>query len=492
MTYGEFGVALLAAFFVTPLILRTIGARDYGLWLSSGELIGYFALLDFGVFAVLPWLVAHADGRKRSDEIARDVAHTLVIAVSVALVVLLVTITCGRWFTTLIRFTETDWMALRGPLLLLILLVAINLPLGIFISVLHGLQDVKFYGTLNIIRAALGPVITVILLLNGQRFYALALGTASLAPLIGAISFFRLRRIAPQLLQGWRWPRLSGLARLFRESIGAWLANAGVQLMERSSAVILAFLQFPALVPVLVCTSRLARTLTQMAWVMPDSSLVAFAQLSGEGNKTRTREVALAIIKLAVVVAALPACIILAINPGFVRFWVGPSYFGGLPLNLLLAAEVISGSIVHALATVVSVNGNRLQVGTSVLFQGTLYIATALVLSRHWLLEGLIAADLVAPFFTTVPTCLLLLRSRLDVRVGSLLAAVASIVLRAGPCLLAAGFYGWWRAQQASIVELALVGVAVTVVYLRLLATEISTFPLPAPTHLWLKRLRLI
>jgi O-antigen/teichoic acid export membrane protein len=493
MTYGQFAIALVAAFFVTPLILRKISARDYGLWLSSGEILSYLMLLDFGVFAVLPWLVARADGRKRPDELKSYLVHALVVAGGAAGILLLVSLAGGGKLAALIHFTPSDWSTFRDPLCLLVVLLALNLPVSVFVSLLGGLQDVKFHGTLGLLRTIIGPLLTVALLVSGHGFYALAIGTASVAPLAGIAALVRGRIVAPQLFSHWPRPSLSGAAQLFRESVGAWLASAGVQLMERSSAIILTFLRFPALVPVLVCTSRLGRTLTQMAWVMPDSALVGFAQLGGENNVERTREVALSIIKLTVVLAGLPACIVLAINPAFVRIWVGPKFFGGLTLNLLLAAEVISGSFVHALATVVAVHGHRLQVGLATLVQGALYIVSALLLSNWLLLEGLIIADLVAPLCSTVPTCLLLLHSSLGLTFRRLATETGSILfLYTGPCLILAAGYGYFRSERASLAEVSIVGLAIAVLYVRVMAAQIVTFPLPASVKMWVQRLRFI
>ena len=415
-TYGQVLLAIGAAFVVTPAVLRALGARPYGLWLSSGELVGYFLLLDFGVFAILPWLIADADGRRDSAGLRRILAHGLAVAVALLALLLLLAAACWRWLPVVLHLTPADWHALAGPLALLTALLAVNLPVNIFTPVLVGLQDVYFLGLLGLLKALLGPVLTLSLLWTGHGFYALALGTALGAPLTGAAAFFRLRRLAPGLLRDWPRPTWRGVARLFRESIGAWLGGAGVQMMERSSAVVLTFLGSPATVPVLVCTSRVGQMLTQMAWVLPDSALVGLAQLGGEGKPERVREVILSIIRFSLMLAGLMACVVLAINPAFVRIWVGRRFFGGLPLNLLLAMEVFTATLTHALVTVVAVQGHRLSVGLATLGQGAVYLLLALGLTRRYALEGLLVADLIAPLCSTVPLGLWVLHSRYGLR----------------------------------------------------------------------------
>jgi hypothetical protein len=492
-TYAQLGIALGAAFFVTPLILGKIGTRQYGLWLSSGEIAGYFLLLDFGVFAVLPWLVARADGQQRSADLKRHLVQGLVVAVAVSTVLLLVLVGWREKLPSFLHLTPQDWDGLRGPLLVFVSLLAINLPFNIFGALLAGLQDVRFTGLAGVIRSILGPLLTVTLLLSGHGLYAVAIGAALIPPLVGVASFLRARSIAPGLLRRWPAPTFSGAVSLLRESIGAWLGGAGVQMMERSSAIILTLLRFPAIVPVLVCTSRLGQTLTQMAWVLPDSALIGFAQLGGEDKAERTREVALALIKLNLVLAGGAACLVLALNPAFVRLWVGPALFGGLLLNFLLAAEVVNGSLTHALASIAAVHGHRLIIGLATLAQGVIYIVAALAMSRRFLLEGLIAADLIAPVCSTIPVSLWLLRSSLGLGLRHLYREIGSILLlRAAPCLMAAAGYGYWRGDKASLVELAGAALVVAVIYIRVMAEEIGKFPLPSTARTWLRRVHLI
>ncbi len=492
LSYGQFAVAIAAAFFVTPLILRTLGARQYGIWLSSGEVVGYFLLLDFGVFAILPWLVARADGQKQPGELKRYLSQALAVAVVLSSLLLTVAFLFWGKLALVLHLTAEDWRTLAGPLAMLMLLLALNLPLNLFTSLLGGLQDVRFCGLLGLFRAVAGPAITVGLLLGGHRLYALALGAALFSPLGGFGSYLRARKVAPDLLRDWPRPTLAGTAQLFRESIGAWLAGVGVQLTERSSALVLTLMGNPTIVPTLICTSRVSQILTQMAWVMPDSALVGFAQLGGENNPARVRAVALSIIRLHLVLAAGAACMVLALNPAFVRIWVGGNYFGGPLLNLLLAGKVISGSLVHGLATIVAVQGNRLNIGLGTLLQGGVYLALALLLSGRFLLPGLLAADLLAPLFSILPISLWLLRTSMGLSLREVVADVVSILIpRAGPCLLAAWAYSYWRGPKASLVELMAVGILVAYIYMQVMASRIASFPLPAGARIWFQRLRL-
>jgi O-antigen/teichoic acid export membrane protein len=492
-TYAQFAVALGAAFFIVPRILRTVGARQYGLWLSSGELLGYLVLLDFGVFATLPWLIARADGLKSHADIKRHIAQGLTVAMFLSMLIVLIVFGYWSHIPATLHLTIADWHALAGPLCVLVLLLAISLPLNIFTSVLGGLQDAGFLGTLNLAKALLGPAVTIGFLLAGYRLYALAIGTAVLAPVGGIVNFFRLRKLAPELLHDWPLPTVDGALRLFRESIGAWLSGTGVQMMERSSALVLALLGAPAIIPVLVCSSRVGQILTQMAWVLPDSALVGLAQLSGENNATRQRQVAFSIIRLNLVAAGFGACLVLAINPAFVRIWVGEHLFGGLLLNMLLAVEVISGSLVHGLCTVLAVQGHRLSIGLATVLQGAIYITLALILGRRYSLTGLLAADLIAPALSTLPVCLWLLRFPLGFDLRRLGLDLAYLLfLRAGPCLLFAGAYGYWRERNAWLPELALAGIVTSLVYLRVMASQLATFPLPGQARVWLQRFRLM
>ena len=73
--YAQFGVAIVTGIVMVPLTLHYVGARSWGLWLATGELLGYAGMADLGVLGVLPWMIAEADGRHDRAAMRRFVGH---------------------------------------------------------------------------------------------------------------------------------------------------------------------------------------------------------------------------------------------------------------------------------------------------------------------------------------------------------------------------------------------------------------------------------
>jgi O-antigen/teichoic acid export membrane protein len=298
------------------------------------------------------------------------------------------------------------------------------LPLRIASSTLVGLQDVKFQGGLTTITWALDVVVTIVLLVKGYGLYALALG-ASVPSLVGVIAAFaRLKWIAPDLLTRWPRPSPAQVGRLFREGFGAWLGTWGWRLLAATDAIVVGTLGNPAWITMLAMTAKLGQTLTQMSWVPGDSSLVGLAQLSGEGNSKRLGAAVTAVFRVYLALATAGACIVLAVNGGFVSAWVGSGLFAGPVVNAMLASIIVVGSLVHGLATISSVLGRRLHVGLATLAAGVVQLALALVLGRQFGLAGVPLAALCAQGLVLIPLLLPSLMDRAGVGARRLLTDV--------------------------------------------------------------------
>jgi O-antigen/teichoic acid export membrane protein len=303
----------------------------------------------------------------------------------------------------------------------------------------------------------------------------------------------RTAYVAPDLIWQWRRPALADLRLLLGNSIGAWFGMIGWQFIAASNSFVIAYLGHPEWVPIYACTAKLGVLLMQLGWVLPDSGLVGLAQLHGEqpGSRRLTDRIE-AVLQLHLLLAGVTACGVLAFNPAFVRWWVGEAFFGGLPLNTLLAFSIVTSSLAHGLMTATSVIGRRLPVGVVTLGNAAMQVAGAVALGRRWGLPGIAVAAVLSTMLISVPGGMYLVRSTVEVTVRRLAGAlVIPWLWRAAPLAATAFLIGFahrstgvWVAAMASLVIAAL--------YVRQMRPFYLTLPLDPRWVRWLVSLRLL
>ena len=176
--YLQYLVAIVSGIVMVPVTLHYLGARRYGLWLASGELLGYAAMVDLGVIGVLPWMLAEADGREDREAMRALVANGLALGAIVGLGYAM--LAAGLWLLlpSALSLGADDRLAIGGPLAVLAAAVAIAYPLRVFNAVLTGLQDVTFNGLLAVAQAILSVAITAVMLVRGYGLFAIATAAA--------------------------------------------------------------------------------------------------------------------------------------------------------------------------------------------------------------------------------------------------------------------------------------------------------------------------
>jgi O-antigen/teichoic acid export membrane protein len=478
-TYGQFAVAILSGIVLVPLTLHYIGARSWGLWLATGELLGYAGMTDLGILGVLPWLLAEADGRKDRETMRRLIGHGVWIGGCVALVYVGVAASLWAVLPSVLRLTDADRVMVGAPFATLVIANALNHPFRVFRAALGGLQDAWFNGLLSIFHTALTLSITIVLMMKGYGLYALALGAALPPLLIFTLSFARLKSTTPDLMWGWTRPSFADARLLLTNGTGVWLSTIGWQLLAASNAIVITFLGHPQWVPIYSCTAKLSLLTTQLTWVTPDSALVGLAQLHGERQgPDRLRHVVLMMLRLHLLLGGAALCGLLAFNPGFVTQWVGAEFFGGRPLNALLALGVVLYSLVHGLITMASVVGNRLKVGLLTLVNGAVQTVLALAFGRWWGLEGIAVAGLVAAFCTSVPMGLLLLRPATNVTAGAFARdLLGPWLVRATPLVLLSAIAGVFY-QSLGLVLSGCIAALILAAYVRVMRPLYVGLPL--------------
>lgn len=490
--YLQFGLALTSGILVVPFVLARVGSEAYGVWLGFGELIAYSAMADLGILGVLPWLIAEADGRGERGEMRALVSAGLLSATLAAVVFAALALALLAVAPEITGVSAAQRAAVIGPLVLMVAGMAAAYPVRVFHAVLIGLQDVTFAGTLGIAQAALNVALIVGLLAAGQGLYALAAAATIPTLFVATASLLRVRRVAPDLLRGWRVPSKQLLGQVTAQGIGGWIGGLGWRMISATSNLVILAIAGPVAAVAYAMTARLGDVLTQMSWQVPDAGLVGLAQLKGEGRTERAAEIAVSILRLTLIGAGAVACSVLAFNPSFVALWVGAERFAGLGTNALLAAGVVALSLAHALFSTAATLGARVQIGAASVVQGAVHLAAAVVLGRRFGLPGVAAAALIGVGLVAYPAGAHYLRRVSGLGQADLWRRVlAPWSLRAVLLLMigaAVGIAGWreWRWMPIAVAPV------LALVYVWWMRPLYADLPLPARIRPLLARLRLV
>jgi O-antigen/teichoic acid export membrane protein len=147
-----FVISIVVAFVMSPIYIKTLGNRDYGLWELVMSVIGYMGLLDLGIGPALVRFVSVASGREDRDEMRQIISTAFVFFIAIGFVSVAACILLG-YFPSIVAGKESKDIANVGTVFLLFGLNAgLTLPLQVFIATLMGVQRHYF---INITRAVL-------------------------------------------------------------------------------------------------------------------------------------------------------------------------------------------------------------------------------------------------------------------------------------------------------------------------------------------------
>ncbi len=351
---GYVGAAVngMVLLLLTPLVVRHLGPRGYGIWVLATAIGSYLGFLNAGSGAAGVRAVARLAGTGRIGEASRDVGSIFRIYLAVGIF--------AGGALTLLSFTTLDYFhvpaAERAEVQDLLILIALNFlvsfPLGMTRSVLAGLHRFQLLNGVEVVWALVRLGVTAVLLAAG--FGLLALAGVQLAASIGghATRWLAIRKVAPQihLTGGPEWRGLSADVSIF--SALSFGYESLRTLFDNADLLLLGILAGPPAVAIfsvgIALPSFVSKGLQPISGVLfpMASEIEALGQHSASARllEVGTR------VNLAL---ALPLVTILLVDgPALLRLWVGDGFEQSYPIlavfalaNLMMAASLASSTL---------------------------------------------------------------------------------------------------------------------------------------------------
>jgi O-antigen/teichoic acid export membrane protein len=308
------------------------------LWLIAQQLLGYLMLMDLGVNAVLPRETAYAVGRAggaATGDLSTVIARAR-RAVNFQIPLVVAATLAGA-----------IWVAMRGigaatPLLLVLLGFALLLPAPSVSIRPAGSAELPFLGKLQIASWATLTLVTIGLVLAGAGLWALVIGWVTGQVVTRRFRVLRIRQRhqgvwpASDVRPAWADVRPYVLN-------AAWVSVAQVAqvLLSGSDLLMIGSLLGAQSVVLYSCTSKLTSVLANHPQLVMASATPALSELWAAGRRERLVELVTALTLAMLCLSGLIVCLTLALNEGFVTWWVGRQQFGGGALTLLLAGQLV-------------------------------------------------------------------------------------------------------------------------------------------------------
>jgi O-antigen/teichoic acid export membrane protein len=391
----------VAGLFLTRFYLHHLGQVSYGYWLVASQLLGFAALLDLGVVAILPREIAYLTGstsaqpqeaQKRTD-LLEGVSGLVLLQMPLVFLLLV----CG-WL-----LLPSSWETLRWPLALLLTSFLLSFPLRIPTAILTGLQDLGFLSLVQLVTWIAGTLLTVVLVGAGWGLDALALGYVATQASASLWSLIRLRRRWPQFVpRRAAWPD-SRSTRYIRSSVWAILGSLAVVFIFGTESLVIGTLFGAAIVVPYSTTGKLLSVLGNQPNLVMQTAAPGLSETRTATDGPTRLNISVALAQGMLTLTAVIIVVVLAINEGFVSWWLGPQQYAGLLLTLLMAARLFLRNWNTTLVYTLFSFGHERRIALVNLADGGLTVILSVVLAQRLGLIGVPLGSLLAVLLVSLP-----------------------------------------------------------------------------------------
>jgi O-antigen/teichoic acid export membrane protein len=412
-------VILITGLAVTPLLLRLVGHSNYGFWLVANQILAYLALADFGIVGMLPRQAAYLTGRAGGIKHAKGLAQ--IVGRVVTLVLLQMPLIAAAalvvWF-----YVVRAWPEFKLPFMLLLLSSVLFFPLRIFSAVLQGVQDLAFLSVINLVGWGAGTAVTVFLAFRGAGLHALVAGYFVTSAIVSAGTALRVLHRYPAVKKfRLRKPLESTLNAYFNRSKWVGLANLAHVILNSTDLSIMSGVAGPAGTVPYAMTEKLPSVLANKPQLVMETAAPALSELKAGGRKAHLIRVSVALTELILLVSGAVACLVLAVNRGFIGWWVGGKLFGGDWLTLLVVLNMVFRHWIAANGYTLYCLGKERVLTLVQLSEGILGVGLAILLGLQLGMVGVALGSLIAVVVFGLPVTLGFLARELNIGTTGLL-----------------------------------------------------------------------
>jgi O-antigen/teichoic acid export membrane protein len=335
LRFLNFAAQLVAALFLMPFMVGSLGDRMYGFWVLIGKIIDYYGLIDLGITAAVSRHIAAAIGARDDKQCNQVISNALALYSGVAALVGAATMLLVVLAPLFVSGNE-NIVLFQKVILLLGLNTAVEFPIRVFGGVLtaqlrYDIMSLLKLGTL-VLRVS--GIVAVLSLGHGLLALALVTVAAGVPEKIAYIYF--ARRSYPKLHVSFSYLSKKTVRTLYGYGLYVFLIQLGDMFkFNVDSFIIASFVGLAAVTHYGVATSLMINFMSLIGTVM-GVLVPVFSRMEAENDPVRIKKAFYLSTKIAICLTSFVSFGFIAWGRLFIERWMGPNYLDAYPCLVIL------------------------------------------------------------------------------------------------------------------------------------------------------------
>lgn len=321
----ELFLQIALAFVLTPITIRFLGNRFYGVWILVSTFIGYYGLLDFGLSTAVARYVARGIGKSDTKEINGVINTSFFLFSAVGLLVIFITFIIaftGHYYVK----NAQDIHLFKTIVIILGINVALRFPAKVFRGILTAYLKYDLLTYSSLVRLLLSSVFTFYFLKKGYGLIALAVITFVCTMLEEALVIIFSKQVYPKLRVGYQLFQREKIGVLYNYSYKSFIGQIADILKYKVDAFVIAGFLNVNLVTHYSVGLRFPEYFYQFMKRTINLTKPIYSQYEGKGNYDLIRKRFLEITKISVIVSVFVGASIIYYGKPFIHRWLGAGF----------------------------------------------------------------------------------------------------------------------------------------------------------------------
>ena len=391
----ELFVLLAATFFVTPLVVHSLGDRLYGFWTLVAAVVGYYGFLDIGLTAAAARFLSQALGKDDEAELSAVAGTAFFLfalgGAAAALATALSALACPLFIA------DSAEAALFQKLILVMgAAAALGFPSKVYSGLLTAGIRYDAVAAISISRTVLASALIYLCLRQGRGVLALAWVSFAVSLLQYGATAAAAKALFPRVKIGLARFETARLRAMLGYGSGIFVCQVGDILRQRVDTLVIAGFLGASLVTPYIVGVRLIDGFTLLVRGSVGMMMPVFSRYEGRGDYGAIRSALARVTKLSTVLSGFVGLSILFYGRAFILRWMGPGFESSyIVAAILCAALIIALPQSPGVQLLLGVSKHRQYAALS-LCEGVVNLALSVALLRAYGLYGVALGTLAS------------------------------------------------------------------------------------------------